>query len=121
VLEQGTRIPGAARWSVAGLATYHWNTQYRPYVTVSGRLVSAAQSGFPDAGTPSLPIMNYSVFDLRAGFNIQQYDFSLYANNVADRRGITAAYYGGAGADPNTDRDFYIRPRTVGLQFDWHL
>ena len=121
VLEEGTRIPGAARWSVAGLATYHWNTQYRPYVTVSGRLVSAAQSGFPDAGTPSLPIMNYSVFDLRAGFNIQQYDFSLYANNVADRRGITAAYYGGAGADPNTDRDFYIRPRTVGLQFDWHL
>jgi outer membrane receptor protein involved in Fe transport len=64
--------------------------------------------------------MNYAVFDLRTGINIKQYDLSLYVNNIADRRGVTAAYYGGAGADPNTDRVFYIRPRTVGLRIDWH-
>jgi len=120
VLEQGARIPGAARWSAAGMATYHWNTEHRPYVTVSGRLVSKAQSSFFGAGTLSLPIMNYSVFDLRAGFNVKQCDFSLYANNIADRRGVTAAFYGGAGADPNTDRNYYLRPRTVGLLLDWH-
>jgi outer membrane receptor protein involved in Fe transport len=65
--------------------------------------------------------MNYSVFDLRTGFSVKQYDFSLYANNIADRRGITAAYVGGSGPDPRADRVFYLQPRTVGVRIDWHL
>ena len=122
VLPEGARIPGAPHWSTSELATYHWNIEYRPYVTVSHRFVSGAQSGFPGTGTPSLPIMDYSVFDLRAGFNIKQYDFSLYANNIADRRGVTAADYAGlSGSDPSFNRDFYIRPRTVGLRVGWHM
>jgi iron complex outermembrane recepter protein len=120
-LDKGERLPGASRWSASELSTYHWNVEYRPYVTVSARFVSAAQGGFPGTGTPSLPIMNYSVFDLRTGFNVKQYDFSLYANNIADRRGITAAYVGGSGPDPSADRVFYLQPRTVGVRIDWHL
>jgi outer membrane receptor protein involved in Fe transport len=65
--------------------------------------------------------MDYGVFDLRVGFKVKQYDLSFYADNVADRRGITVAYYNGLGPDPNADHDFYIRPRTVGLRLDWHL
>ena len=122
IIAEGSRIPGAPHWSVSELAAYHWDIAYRPYVTVSHRLISGAQSGFAGSGTPSLPIMNYSVFDLRAGFNIKQYDFSLYANNIADRRGVTAAYYAGSsGADPGLDRDFYVRPRSVGLRIGWHM
>jgi len=121
VLKKGARLPGAARWSGSGVATYHWNGEYRPYVTASARFVSAAQSGFLGTKTPSLPIMNYGVFDLRAGFNVKQYDFSLYANNIADRRGITAAYNGGSGPDPTVNRAFYLQPRTVGVRIDWHL
>jgi iron complex outermembrane receptor protein len=122
VLPKGTPIPGAPHWSAWGLATYRWNVDYQPYVTVSARFISGAQSAFVDGGAPrSLPIMDYAVFDLRAGFKVKQYDFSLYANNVADRRGVTAAYDGGDGPDPNAERVFYTRPRTVGLRFDWHL
>jgi outer membrane receptor protein involved in Fe transport len=121
VLAQGARIPGAPRWSASALATYHWNTDYRPYVSVSARIVSAAQSGFPGASTLSLPIMNYGVFDLRTGFSVKQWDLSLYVNNIADRRGVTAAYYGGPGTDPDADRVFYIQPRTAGLRADWHF
>ena len=122
VLPEGARIPGAPHWSASELVTYHWNVDHRPYVTVAGRFLSGAQSAFVDGGAPrSLPIMDYGVFDLRAGFKVKQYDFSLYADNVADRRGVTAAYYGGFGPDPNTDREFYIRPRTVGLRVDWRL
>ena len=33
--------------------------------------------------------MDYSLFDLRAGFRVKQFDFSVYANNIADRRGVT--------------------------------
>jgi iron complex outermembrane receptor protein len=121
VLPEGARIPGAPHWSAWGLATYHLNIEYEPYVTVSARFISGAQNNFPDTGTPSLPIMDYGVVDLRAGFKVKQYDFSFYGDNVADRRGVTAAYYGGDGPDPTADRVFYIRPRTFGLRLDWHL
>jgi iron complex outermembrane receptor protein len=123
ILQQGARIPGTPRWSASGLATYHWDAEYRPYVAVSARFVSGAQSGFVGTSS-SLPIMNYSIFDLRAGFHVSQYDFSLYANNIANRRGVTAAYYAGPGApgaDPILDRVIYVQPRTVGLRIDWHL
>jgi iron complex outermembrane receptor protein len=121
VLPEGARIPGAPHWSAWGLATYHWNVEYEPYLAVSARFISGAQSNFTDTRTPSLPIMDYGVVDLRSGFKVKRYDLSLYLDNVADRRGVTAAYYGGDGPDPNDDRDFYIRPRTFGLRLDWHL
>jgi iron complex outermembrane receptor protein len=121
MLPQGAPIPGAPHWSLSKLATYHWNGDYQPYVTVSARFISGAQNVFAVKGAQSTPIMGYGAFDLRAGFKIKQYDLSLYVDNVADRRGVTAAYYGGDGPDPNADRVFYIRPRTVGLRLDWHL
>jgi iron complex outermembrane receptor protein len=121
VLPQGAQIPGAPHWSVSELATYHWNGEYRPYITVSARLLSGAQNVFVVKGAQSAPIMDYGVFDLRAGFKIKQYDLSLYIDNVADRRGVTAAYNGGDGPDPNSDREFYLRPRTIGLRLDWRM
>jgi iron complex outermembrane recepter protein len=120
LLQDGARIPGTPSWSTSGMATYHWNNEYRPYVTLSGHFISATETGFPNTGTSVLPIMNYGVLNVRTGLLVKQYGFSLYANNVADRRGVTAGYFGGAGADPNDDRLFYIRPRTVGMQIDWH-
>jgi iron complex outermembrane receptor protein len=121
ILPEGAPIPGAPHWSASELATYQWNGDHRPYATVSARFISGAQSVFAVKGAQSAPIMNYGVFDLRAGFKIKKYDLSLYVDNVADRRGVTAAYNGGAGPDPNAVRDFYIPPRTAGLRFDWHL
>jgi iron complex outermembrane receptor protein len=121
VLPEGAPIPGAPHWSTWGLATYHWNVEYRPFVTLSARIISGSQNVFAVKGAQAAPIMHYGAFDLRAGFKVKQYDFSLYADNVADRRGVTAAYHGGDGPDPNADRVFYIRPRTVGLRLDWHL
>ena len=108
VLPEGTRIPGAPRWSASELAIYHWNVDYRPYVSASAHFISGAQSGFPGARTPglSLPIMNYGTVALRSGISLNHFDFSLYVDNIADRRGVTAAYYSGAGADPNADRVF---------------
>ena len=120
-LPEGAPIPGAPHWSVSELATYQWNGDHRPFVTVSGRFLSGTQNVFAVKGARSLPVMDYGVLDLRAGLKINQYDLSLYVDNVANRLGVTAAYYGGDGPNPNTDRDFYIRPRTVGLRLDWHL
>jgi outer membrane receptor protein involved in Fe transport len=121
VLAHGAPIPGAPHWSVWEMATYHWNGDYRPYVTVSARFISGAQNDFAVKGAQSVPIMDYGAFDLRAGFKDKQYDFSFYVENVADRRGVTAAFYGGDGPYPNAERDFYLRPRTVGVRLEWHL
>ena len=122
VLEKGATIPGASRWTASELTTYHWNTDFHPYVTASVRFVSAAQSGFTnEPNSPSLPIMNYTVFDLRTGINVNKWGFSLYANNITDRRAVTAAYVGGTGPDPAADRVFFLQPRTAGLRVDWHF
>jgi hypothetical protein len=74
--------------------------------------VSDATSDFSD----TLPIDNYHVFDIRGGANIGSVTTTVYVDNVADKRGVTAATTFGAYLN-----DFYIRPRTVGLRFDWHL
>jgi iron complex outermembrane recepter protein len=121
ILLKGAPIPGAPHWSASELTIYHWNIEYEPFVSLSARFLSGAQSVFAVKGAQSLPIMDYGVFDLRAGIKVKQYDLSLYADNVADRRGVTAAGYGGDGPDPNANREFYLRPRTVGLRLDWHL
>ena len=121
VLPVGERIPGEPRWSASELATYHWNTDYRPYVSLSAQSLSAARNVFVGTSTPALPVFNYSVFNLRTGFSVKQWDFSLYANNLADRRGVSVAYTGGTGPDPAANRSIYIQPRTLGLRVDWHL
>jgi iron complex outermembrane recepter protein len=82
-------------------------------LSVSHRFVSSATSNF----TATLPIGNYNIFDIRGGAHLgHNITATLYADNIADKRGVTAATTFGPYLN-----DFYIRPRTVGLQFDWAL
>jgi outer membrane receptor protein involved in Fe transport len=75
--------------------------------------VSQATSDFTD----TLPIGDYNIFDIRGGAHLgRNVTATLYVDNVADKRGVTAATTFGTYLN-----DFYIRPRTVGLQFDWAL
>jgi outer membrane receptor protein involved in Fe transport len=53
----------------------------------------------------------YAKFDLRAGTKYDSWTVNLFADNVADRRGVIA---GGLGSYPPFGF-FYIRPRTVGV------
>jgi len=39
--------------------------------------------------------------------------------NIADKRGVTASQT--STTSPTYLSEYYIRPRTFGLQFDWNL
>ena len=112
VLRDGATLPGASKWTSAETATYTFASRFAPFVSLSHRFVSRAQSDFSD----TLPIDNYHLLDIRAGAKLGSVTAMLYLDNVADRRGVTAAQTFG-----NFLNDFYVRPRTVGLQVDWRL
>lgn len=52
----------------------------------------------------------YTRIDLQAGFDYDTWTVSLYANNVADKRGVLD---GGLDLVPS-NAYFYIQPRTIG-------
>ena len=65
-----------------------------------GRFSAGARDFFP----------SYTRFDLNAGLRFENWTASLFANNVADKRGVLAS-----GLAPGTK--VYIQPRTIGLSF----
>ena len=113
ILPEGARLPGASRWSTSESISYAFAAPLHPHILLAHRFLSQAYSDF----STSLPIGNYHVFDVRAGVDIANVVLSAFANNVADRRGVTAAAMDGFG----NLNDFYLTPRTVGLALDWHL
>ena len=111
-LPDGARLPGASKWSSSESVSYQYSGRLSPHILVSHRFVSSAHSDFSTA----LPIGNYHLFDARGGVNIGTVGINAFINNIADRRGVTAAAFFGT---PVTD--FYVTPRTIGLEIDWHL
>jgi iron complex outermembrane receptor protein len=109
----GATLPGASKWTSSETASYAWSINSAPFLSVSHRFVSSAASNF----TATLPIGNYNIFDFSGrahlGHNVTA---TLYVDNIAGKRGVTAATTFGTYLN-----DFYIRPRTFGLQFDWTL
>jgi outer membrane receptor protein involved in Fe transport len=105
-------LPGASKWSTSETAEYTFPGPLSPHFLVSHRFLSRAYSDF----TTALPIGDYHIVDLRGGIDVGHVGITAFVNNVADRRGVTAAAFFGT---PVTD--YYVVPRTVGLQLDWHL
>jgi outer membrane receptor protein involved in Fe transport len=112
-LSDGATLPGASKWTASETASYTWSTNSAPFLRVSHRFVSRATSDFTD----TLPIGNYNIFDIRGGARLGgNVTATLYVDNIADKRGVTASEDFGSAVT-----DFFIKPRTIGLQFDWSL
>lgn len=112
-LSDGATLPGASKWTASETVSYTWSTNPAPFLRMSHRFVSKATSDFSD----TLPIGNYNIFDLRAGMSLGgNVTAAFYVDNIADKRGVTAAEDFGSNVT-----DFLIKPRTIGLQFDWTL
>jgi iron complex outermembrane receptor protein len=113
-LLDGATLPGASKWTSSETANYTWSIDTAPFLSVSHRFVSSATSNF----TATLPIGNYNIFDIRGGAHLgHNITATLYVDNIADKRGVTASST--STTFPSYLIDYYIRPRTVGLQFDW--
>jgi iron complex outermembrane recepter protein len=115
-LLNGATLPGASKWTTSETASYAWSTDLAPFLSASHRFVSSATSNF----TETLPIGNYNVFDIRGGAHLgHDVTATLYVDNIADKRGVTASQP--STTFPTYLSEYYIRPRTFGLQFDWSL
>jgi len=114
-ISKGSMLPGASRITTSEFIKYRFDVEYKPFVTISHRYVSGALSSFADT-PPSPPIGNYNVFDLQAGMTVAGADVTLFANNITNRRGVTASDYAGSIL-----QYFYTRPLTLGLRVDWSL
>jgi outer membrane receptor protein involved in Fe transport len=111
-LQSGAQLPGASKWSTSETATYHFDFRHNPYVSVTHRYLSGAQSAFVDP----LPVGDYNTYDFRAGAEFGNFSVAAYVDNLTNKRGVTAAEFFGTAVT-----DFYVVPLTGGVQVDWHL
>jgi outer membrane receptor protein involved in Fe transport len=57
----------------------------------------------------------YTKTDLRGGLKYERWEFTLYVNNVADKRAPLQGGLDGPNTYANSESFIYIQPRTVGL------
>ncbi|MHA4836403.1 TonB-dependent receptor [Sphingopyxis sp. MSC1_008] len=117
VAAPGTRLPDIARWTVAGNAEWGTAVGENGYAYVRGdvQYVGPRPS---ELGPTSLPVADYTLVNLRVGFNTGPYQLSLFANNLTDERAqLSRTQLSGvlSGAPVVLDRVTINVPRTIGI------
>lgn len=107
----GKRLPSAARWRISNSVSYRFGGPSEPTLTVMHRHVSDSPGFIND---PTI-FPAHHLFDVRASIKAGPVGLALFVNNLSDRRAITFAYLSTASGS----EQFYVRPRTIGLQTKW--
>lgn len=113
VIPDGKRLPSAAKWRVSNTASYDFGGDYRPTLTLMHRYVSDA----PGYLASDTTFNGYNIFDARAAVSAGTLTLTAFVNNIGDKRAVTFGY----GSDIYGQTQFYVRPRTFGLQANWSL
>jgi hypothetical protein len=110
VYQPGTSLPFSSKYSA------HLDAQQNFEISSDATLSVGAQAGYVGrraGGISSSPTLvyfpGYVQTDLRAALDLKAWQFQLYANNVANTRGITGS------ALPLQPYNAYIQPRTIGV------
>jgi outer membrane receptor protein involved in Fe transport len=110
VYRPGTSLPYSSKYSG------HLDAQQDFELSSEATLSVGAQAGYVGrraGGISSSPTLEYFPgyvqTDLRAGLDLRAWQFKLYANNVANTRGITGSL------QPLEQYNAYIQPRTIGV------
>lgn len=110
VYKPGTALPFSSKYSA------HLDAQQDFQISSEATLSVGAQASYVGsraAGISDSPTLQhfpgYTQTDLRAGLDLKAWQFMLYANNVANIRGITGSLL------PYQQYNAYIQPRTVGV------
>ncbi|MHB8283457.1 MAG: TonB-dependent receptor [Caulobacteraceae bacterium] len=114
-LYKGQTLPGAAKYQLSEIASYHIPVKFSPTLSATYRYISDAPGSLQQ---PQYRIDGYSQFDARLAFTlVDNVEATLYGSNLTDSRGVTFSYGDfGLGLE-----NFVIRPRTVGFQLDWRM
>lgn len=111
IVPKGTVLPGASKWQISNSLSYLAREgKVRPSFVLSHRYISTALSELLSPSSQG----GYNLFDARAGASFEKFNLSLFIDNFGDVRGVTSS-----AASPQ--RQYLIRPRTVGVTFDVKL
>jgi hypothetical protein len=77
---------------------------------LSHRYISKAPGTF----LTGIPQGGYNLFDARVGVEFGNYAVTAYVANIGDTRGIT-------GGQTGPLEQYLVRPRTIGLTFDYKM
>ncbi len=113
-LLEGQQLPGASKWQISDSATYRWDGDFDPHLTISHRYLSSAPGTLQQ---PQYRVGNYNQIDALFGMTFNDVDVTLYGQNLTDSRGVTFTY-GDYGAGV---QNFVIRPLTVGVRASWQM
>jgi len=110
----GSRLPGSARSQLTLAPRYSFEGPAGTSGRFSSVISQIGARNFDIAGSGSAP--GYTTLDLRLSLARDAWEFTLFANNATDKRGIV-----GALADAAYPfRDYYlVRPRTIGVSLRW--
>lgn len=113
---KGTTLPGSSKWSIANNLTLTFaDVTGAPTFDIAHRYLSSAPTSFDDVSRRG----DFNVFDLRASVGLgEKVRLMAFANNVFDKYGVLNAPFANDAATPQGS---IIRPRTIGLRFDWGL
>lgn len=124
----GDQLPSTPEWQATLDARYSFRLGERPaFVGASYRYkgeMPVGFEGYTDASgtefppsSPRVEVDDYHLVDLRAGVALQNFDISLYVNNVFDEWAWTA--FSSSFAVVPTGAP--TQPRTVGATVRWHF
>jgi len=108
--QPGDRLPFSPEWSAnAGFdVEVPVGAQSVFSIGATGSYVGDRVQAFTFTG-PGDTLPSYTSIDLRAGMQFSDWELSVFANNIADKRGVLRSSF------PLSDHFTYTRPRTVGL------
>lgn len=112
-IPEGTVLPSSSKWRLSNTASYNFGGSANPTVTMLHRYASKA----PGYLNQPITFPEYHIFDARVSFDLANVTVSGFVNNIGNRRAVTFGYGGGA----HGQTQFYVRPRTIGLQLNWHM
>jgi iron complex outermembrane receptor protein len=122
-VDSGTTLPGVAKLQSTLDATYHFAGPFQSNASLSGVLQYVGKRNAQIDADLVLP--SYTTADLRLAFGWSNWELTGYVQNVADRRGQSAAQvnystYQNPGAVNYTEW-YPIKPRTIGvsLRYDY--
>lgn len=120
--QSGDRIPYVSKWAYSARAEYETaisdtadgyiqtDVSYKGSSYTQFRPVTAEDigNGIPDNYYTELPA--YTLWNARLGVRLENFDVSLFLNNITNKFAIV-----GASSDVNSTRYFTARPRSVGV------
>lgn len=108
----GSRLPGAAKWSINNSLTWDLSLPYSPRIILSQHYVDNA----PVAWNSDMESGGYTTYNLKSSLLVGDYEVNFYINNLTDKYGVVASPYVGANGYRSTT---ILQPRTVGINLRW--